>query len=294
MNKLNIISTAAIALIMITASGCKESYTPIVFEDTTYEDSLTNPAKIYDYQTDSYIDGIAKHYFNYKTIKAVKGNKEGVEFINKWLTLEITGEKLDTTGNALTVSEEYSKLEKEGVNDMQSAFKTAAKKWFDEAVEMCKEIPFESGNSYEENIEIGYNNGRLLSLVVNGYIYYAGGAHGLPLTQTATFDMTTREALISSDMVKPEIKPLVLKRLKEWIGEETWESMDLENMTSHDLPAEPPYFTDKGIVFRYSAYEAGPYALGTPEVEINYNDAEPYLTDRVKKLLIDKFPEKDK
>jgi hypothetical protein len=147
----------------------------------------------------------------------------------------------------------------------------------------------------EINCITDLQNEYLLCMSVSAYSYSYGAAHGSSGIVNHNFDLKTGKDLQLNDLLKEGYKK-ELKRLGEKIflktnGSEGWDFR----------PGKGDFFlpdnfsiTKKGLLFTYGQYEIGPYAVGSPQVLIRYDQLlkfipeDSYLTpfvqtDQVKK-----------
>lgn len=122
------------------------------------------------------------------------------------------------------------------------------------------------------------NDGKRLTLQIDGYVY-AGGAHGSPMTAVATFDNATGKKLMWADLVTDStaLKALAEKKFRE-VRADIFKP-DVEGNSGFDFDETFPFvlpvsygLTDKGIYFYYQHYEVTPYALGTTDFVIPFEE----------------------
>lgn len=164
----------------------------------------------------------------------------------------------------------------------------AADDFFDEYEEVTLDIGNEGFNppwAHELNVSVDFNKEGLFT-VSYGYYGYFGGAHGMPGFSSVNYDLATKQELTFYDLVNVADSTDL-----QFVGEKYFRldnNLDLET----DL-AEAGYFwentgfyfsdiftlSDDGLIFTYSPYEIGPYAIGMPSVTIPYAELAPYLTE---------------
>ncbi|MBW7477525.1 DUF3298 and DUF4163 domain-containing protein [Paenibacillus oenotherae] len=121
--------------------------------------------------------------------------------------------------------------------------------------------------------EIKTNEKNVLSLSLFNYAY-TGGAHGLTLQRSLTFDTGTGKAYSLSEMFKPG-SPYVSRLsdiIKKQIEEREIATLDPFNAIS---PDQSFYIADRALVIYFALYELTPYAFGFPYFPISVYD----LTD---------------
>ncbi|GGD63600.1 DUF3298 and DUF4163 domain-containing protein [Paenibacillus nasutitermitis] len=118
--------------------------------------------------------------------------------------------------------------------------------------------------------EIKTNEKNVLSLSLFNYAF-TGGAHGLTLQQSLTFDVKTGRSYSLADLFKPG--SAYIKRLSALIAAQIAERQidTLEPFVSI-RPDQPFYIADRALVIYFSLYELTPYAYGFPYFPISVYD----------------------
>jgi hypothetical protein len=116
----------------------------------------------------------------------------------------------------------------------------------------------------------------VFTVIFDEYLY-TGGAHGIPLIYTLTFDTEAEKELTLDDVfvdveegltaVVPFAKAQIKKVLgdfadEDWIADGTSPDNELNYMAWA--------LSDEGILFYFGAYQVAPYAAGTQTVMIPY------------------------
>lgn len=116
------------------------------------------------------------------------------------------------------------------------------------------------------NFEIKTNERKILSL--NLIVYsFTGGAHGMTIVRSLTFDVTTGRTYTLAQLFKPNsnyvdiISNIVKQRLQQW------DIMLLQPFTKI-RPDQDFYLADNSIVIYFQLYEISPYVQGFPYVPI--------------------------
>jgi len=119
------------------------------------------------------------------------------------------------------------------------------------------------------------NDGKYLSLEINGYTY-AGGAHGSPTAAVATFDALTGKQLTWADLVNDQSALQVLAekvfrttRMDIFAPEDGSEPFEFDETFQFALPQNYGLVAG-GIYCHYLAYEVGPYAIGNTQFVIPF------------------------
>lgn len=117
---------------------------------------------------------------------------------------------------------------------------------------------------------------------------YAGGMHPNSECVSVTYDLTTGDALLLTDVLTldctaADLSPLVVDALAA-LGEDTYLYSDyptvVEERFGQDLSADTGwYLSNVGLCFYFSPYEVAPYATGTVTAEIPYEKLVGILLD---------------
>ena len=118
--------------------------------------------------------------------------------------------------------------------------------------------------------------------------YYEGGAHGINQLITFNFETATGKLITLADVFAPgyesQLKSTLLKALKSKTGlnsmSELKEAGYLYSMEM--FPSENFILNDETITFVYNPYEIAPYALGSIELIITYNEVSNILNSSFK------------
>ena len=127
---------------------------------------------------------------------------------------------------------------------------------------------------------------------------YGGGAHGY-LTQVGfTFRKSDgRQIPLLTNTNSPKLAKLIKEGVRRHFSErpdkplsddELLEFLFTEEKSALNhlpLPGNPPYLSDKGMVFLYTQYEIAPYSSGIITFEIPFKDIRPFLTKEAKELI---------
>ncbi|TQR19351.1 DUF3298 and DUF4163 domain-containing protein [Psychrobacillus vulpis] len=152
------------------------------------------------------------------------------------------------------------------------------KKINDEIISTLNKLLIEQG-FYNENLEemigqyeIKTNERGILSLSLLVYSF-TGGAHGLTLVQSLTFDVTTGKQYSLKELFKQDSQ--YVKILSEMIGKKIveWKVPILEEF-SGIRPDQDFYIADHSLVIYFQVYEITPYVYGFPYFPIAIKDIE--------------------
>jgi len=113
------------------------------------------------------------------------------------------------------------------------------------------------------------------------YYYDFAGAHPTTERASRTFDLKEGKQLMLEDMLngsEAEIDRAIIKAFDTYLNEEFGDEKEYASMIKEDMEKEIDnvgyYVDDHGIVVYYQVYQVGPYAMGYPQVRINYENNE--------------------
>lgn len=117
-----------------------------------------------------------------------------------------------------------------------------------------------------------FNNGRYLTLQINGYVF-TGGAHGNHPGVIATFDVLTGKKLGWKDLVTDEeqVKAIIERQFRKTRSEIFEEGYEFNEYFPFALP-QGFGLTSEGLYCYYSPYEVTPYAFGTTAFIVPYTE----------------------
>jgi len=115
--------------------------------------------------------------------------------------------------------------------------------------------------------ELKTNERGILSLVLNNYAF-SGGAHGMTIMKSLTFDLETGKQYCLNDLFKHGSNYIDV--LSEIIKEQI-EERDIPLLTEFDRirPDQDFYIADKALVIYFQLYELTAYAYGMPQFPIS-------------------------
>ncbi|MDR1835139.1 MAG: DUF3298 and DUF4163 domain-containing protein [Fusobacteriaceae bacterium] len=134
---------------------------------------------------------------------------------------------------------------------------------------------------------IVFCNADILQYAIS-YWQFSGGAHGTGGTSYFLMDLRTGKELAAADVFAPgsedTVRELIVPGLLAY-----WEASSLDDMVDEDgkkellaniwQPGTNFGVTDKGMLFSYSDYELGYYALGQPESYVSWEKILPCLRE---------------
>lgn len=119
------------------------------------------------------------------------------------------------------------------------------------------------------NYQVKYNWNGLLSIVFSDY-QYRGGAHGLTVQSSYTFDLKTGAELKIKDLFKSDFDyiSMISSEVKKQMGER---GMTVLLAPFNSIKADQDfYLSNNAVVVYFQAYEYLPYAYGIPEFYIDF------------------------
>lgn len=128
--------------------------------------------------------------------------------------------------------------------------------------------------------QVKYNRKGLLSVVFSDY-QYSGGAHGITVQSSYTFDLKTGKEYKIKDVFKDGSDYVSL------ISNEVKKQMEEREMTFLLAPFnsiktdQDFYLSEKAVVVYFQAYEYLPYAFGIPEFAVDFSDLALLLSEDV-------------
>lgn len=126
----------------------------------------------------------------------------------------------------------------------------------------------------------------LLILELNSYVYYAGQAHGMPLTQFMVIDERQGREVAFDDMLvdgqEEAFREVLVRAHRRWLQKTGMDDVFAANWPLSESRNVAPLET--AWVVRYNVYDIAPYSAGQPELHIPGDElvgiAEPrYLGD---------------
>jgi hypothetical protein len=120
--------------------------------------------------------------------------------------------------------------------------------------------------------EVKTNERGVLSLSLNNYAF-AGGAHGMTIIKSLTFDVCTGRIYSLADLFKPGsdyqkvLSAIIEKQIKE-------REIPVINEFTGIKPDQDYYIADKVLVVYFQLYDLTPYAYGFPEFPITVYQVE--------------------
>ncbi len=154
------------------------------------------------------------------------------------------------------------------VQDSFNAFITNVIAQFEKGVKSTTST--EGKNTLEYDYEVFYQGDRFVSILMSGS-EYTGGVHPTPVLKAINYDLKENKEIKLVDLAtkyslayEDKISMLASAELEKKLGQDFIEegvAADLENFREFN-------FNKTILKITFSAYQVGPYAIGTPSVEI--------------------------
>ncbi len=104
---------------------------------------------------------------------------------------------------------------------------------------------------------------------------YSGGVHGLEAYGHLVYDKQKNAIITEEDLFAEknwgDFEEVFTKQVEATLKKEYKELIGDDGFFSEAKPNNNFYLTDKSIIYRFNPYEIGPYAMGTPTLEIPYD-----------------------
>jgi len=124
-----------------------------------------------------------------------------------------------------------------------------------------------------QTFEVTYNKACIISLYFDNY-RYTGGAHGLTVRTSQTWNLKTgkmlklRELYKCSDNYKSYIKKKIIEQIRE--NPDIY-FVNYEELVEQTFDVNNFYCTPQGVVVYFQQYDIAPYASGIREFLLPYN-----------------------
>lgn len=126
------------------------------------------------------------------------------------------------------------------------------------------------------NYQVKYNRNGLLSVAFTDY-QYSGGAHGITIQSSYTFDLNTGTELELKDLFKPgsDYVSIISEEVKRQMEER---GMSVLLAPFNSIKGDQGFFlSNNAVVVYFQAYEYLPYAFGIPEFAVDFRSMEGLL-----------------
>ena len=208
--------------------------------------------------------------------------------VRAWIVERLENGVYGNSGFRVSVSsiEDGKKVVEECGNTIMDFVKTDFDGFVADSIAVQYEFDFSFGQEFRSD--------SLLSYVFTDYVYL-GGAHGGSLGVGQTFNVNSGERLTNANIFEPDKVEAVIELVKDGLWNQYFKENADEGSTLGDmliinpdtlaLPAFPPMFDDKGLVFTYQQYEIASYADGMPSCTLSYDRLKPLMRPETARLL---------
>jgi hypothetical protein len=125
--------------------------------------------------------------------------------------------------------------------------------------------------------EVKTNERHILSITLSVYSY-TGGAHGMTVIQSLTFDMTTGKRYSLKELFKPNSN--YIERLSALIQNQIKQrNLPVLEPFKRIKPDQDFYIADKSLVIYFQLYELVPYAYGFPYFPISVYEIQDIIVE---------------
>lgn len=219
------------------------------------------------------------------------GSKVSIENVNK-NNIVINNLKECSESATLKVTVQYPELKGLESTDVENQLNSVFAKLAEAAIAEGKEaekniIPEQTAAGIKAEVyftyDVKYNSNGYLSIVFQDYVY-SGGAHGLTVQSSHTYDLKTGKEYAIKDLFKSGtdyvsiISAEVKKQMQE--GDMSYTLTPFEAIK----PDQDYYLSNKGLVVYFQQYEYYPYAMGIPEFTIDYSEFSGLLNPEIEFL----------
>jgi hypothetical protein len=166
-------------------------------------------------------------------------------------------------------------MKKKYIDDCKAEAKNAKE-------EELREMPSMYSRDIVHRVTVNHQSGDFLCLEDMEW-EYSGGAHGNGYSTYRILDLKNQKRLGMKDLFTPNgikaLPKLIEKRFRIQYGLKPGQSLKDAGLFENRIEkaTENVYLTAKGVVFSYTAYEIGPYAMGPIEIFVPYTELKPHL-----------------
>jgi hypothetical protein len=148
--------------------------------------------------------------------------------------------------------------------------------------EELKEMPSMYSRDIVHRVTVNHQSAEFLCLEDMEW-EYSGGAHGNGFSLYRILDLKNQKRLGMNDIFTPTgvkaLPKLIENRFRSQYGLKPGQSLRDAGLFENRISkaTQNVYLTPKGVVFSYTTYEIGPYAMGPIEVFVPYSELKPHL-----------------
>jgi hypothetical protein len=221
---------------------------------------------------------------NKQAITPVPPVSTGVPSNNENNKYKIVDKKETDETSAYTVDITYPAIENYSDKKVQDDFNQFV---FDNVLKFTKEVKFtepgDSKNTLEFNYKVEQQGDRFVSILMNGSVY-TGGAHPNPVLFAINYDLKNNKEVKFSDLSSSglaftnAVSEITTKELQTKFGGDFIPEGAAANEDNFQIFT----FNKEKLIITFNAYQVGPYAIGTPAVEIPLSKLSSYLKPEFK------------
>lgn len=212
-------------------------------------------------------------------INNLKINKK-FDFAKYLITWKIDEMSINEETDEYVIDVKYPKLVNYSDQNVEDNFNNIVRNKVDAYISDVTSLPqsMTGKNSITLDYEIDLANSKYISILVVGD-NYTGGAHPNPIVFVINYDLVNMEEMDLSDLFISgsdylnELSTLSDSKLSALLGDDYWGSGAEPNSTNFQNFT----FNDSRLRIVFGAYQVGPYVIGTPEVEIQFDELDGFI-----------------
>jgi hypothetical protein len=251
MKAMNLIALSGVITALLACMPAEKTSQPVLLEHASFVKMAGRDCAAMD----SEVNFCAKINLNWPVVKS--GSKILQRNVAEWCNTLLVG----------LLAFELSEREaaRTSLEEASGTFLSAHASWSGEA----PDSPLGEWVAESEDTVL-FNDGRYLTLQINGYVF-TGGAHGNHPSAIATFDAVTGKKLDWKDLVTDEerVKSILEEQFRSKRSEIFEEGFEFNEYFPFALP-QGFGLTADGLYCYYSPYEVTPYAFGTTAFVVPY------------------------
>ncbi len=196
--------------------------------------------------------------------------------------LEIKKDNMTENNTAYTINCETLSIghQSENADKLNSVFNDELEEWIENFTNRANQIkvPGSSLPCLQVRHTVKNNNGKLLSIITEKYVYLTG-LHGNTWVSAKNFDVKEDKILMLSDLfTDKEYTSILTERMEELIESNPNVYHDLWEQPVIDKDREDKFYIDKkNLVIFYEPYELSYYARGVVEFPIPLEKIRGYI-----------------
>src|SRR5690554_2172165 len=157
-----------------------------------------------------------------------------------------------------------------------SSWETYAEAFFQQARAEREFAPVHGASQAVLQAKVVERHDALLIIELNGYVYHAGQAHGLPMTAYMVIDERLEQVVTLDDMLlegrEPAFQAALFRAHEQWLREQEADSYFVGFWPPVESRNVAPLASAWAVT--YNVYEIAPYAFGQPTLHIPLSELE--------------------